>query len=152
MLRAASSGAWKSRVRWPAGLAAANACGRSEPITTGTSSRLAASRKAWARYVVVVISNSRRCMCPFPCSPPPYLSPGEGIGARLSAKQNWERGCIPSPLVGEGEDEGERQAHPPPVSSPARGEEAGNDVPHTLPILIPAPMPSPGEGRRLRPS
>jgi hypothetical protein len=31
--------------------------------------------------------------------------------------------CVPSPLVGEGEDGGTPQIIPPPVSSPTRGEE-----------------------------
>jgi len=34
-------------------------------------------------------------------------SPLAGIGARLSAKSNWGRVCVPSPLAGEGEDGGE---------------------------------------------
>ena len=73
-------------------------------------------------------------------------SPLAGIGARLRAKQHWERVYIPSPLVGEGEDGGEDPGSPPPVSSPAKGEDVGLDVPHTLPILILAPMPY-GRGR-----
>ena len=46
-----------------------------------------------------------------------------------------------SPLAGEGWDGGKTAAHPPPVSSPTRGEDVGNDVPHAPPSLILAPIP-----------
>jgi hypothetical protein len=52
--------------------------------------------------------------------------PSAGIGARLRAERDSKGICIPSPLAGEG---------PPPVSSPALGEEPGGGLPDTLPTL-----------------
>jgi hypothetical protein len=45
-------------------------------------------------------------------TPHPNPPPSKGIGARLRAQQRWEKVYLPSPLVGEGENEGKAQAYP----------------------------------------
>jgi precorrin-4/cobalt-precorrin-4 C11-methyltransferase len=78
-------------------------------------------------------------------SSPPHQPPsGEGIVAGLKG-QPCAGAIPPSPLGGRRSGWGGMPtAHPPPVSSPTRGEEGDQEVPQDLSILHPVSMPVEG--------